>query len=631
MTRRRLRSFAQFLVASILPLAIPVIPAPARAEVPAFPGAEGFGSTTPGGRGGAVFYVTSLADSGPGTLRDVLNRPGPRIIVFSVGGTIALRSPLDLLEPFVTIAGHSAPGGGITLRRTVRDPGQANNKMLRIRTHDVVVRHLRFRGGTDDASDPDTFDTGLGIGNGAYNVVVDHCSVSFNTDENIDFGGHPEPSHDITVQWSISSEVLNPGCVPNGPCPGKGGMLADPPGVTRVSIHHNLFASNWDRNPTIGGSGVWDVVNNVMYNIGGYYASAFSDWDCDGPTPAPIEANYVANYIAAGPSSPPGHYPLVLFPLATGPGLSVYRAGNAGVPWFAYCQLFTVSFPGCVEQNRTACSFADYETSTRHPAPPISETNPATPALRDAVVAGVGATRPVRDAIDACVANSVTTNEGTLLTALGQGCSSIAPPSDPGTAAADRDADGMPDAWELSYGFDPDDPGDGRRDADGDVYTNVEEYLERTDPADADRDGVTARLDNCPAAPNPAQEDLDADGAGDACDCAPADAGAIAVPGEPRALRIDADTRTLRWDVADPAGGSVTTYDLVRGDVGDLPAGAPSETCLFRALAATTASDPERPAAEAARWYLVRAVNACGTRGFGATSAGAPRASSACE
>ncbi len=598
------------------------------AAVSAFPGAEGFGSETEAGRGGAVYYVTSLADTGPGTLRSVLNTPGRRTILFKVGGTIRLNSPLMLTEPWVTIAGQTAPGSGITIKRESRTSGQTNNTVLRVFTHDVVVRHLRLRGGTDRSNYPDQFDTGLAIGNGAWNVVIDHVSVSWNTDENIALGGVPQPAHDISIQWSISSEVLNIGCG-GGSCPGKGGLLADPPGVERVSIHHNLFASNWDRNPTIGGSGVWDIVNNVMANISGIYASALSDWDCDGPTPTLIRANYVSNYIQAGPSSPPGHYPLVLFPISGGPGIAVYRAGNGGVPWFAYCNRYDVTFPGCHVNSTTPCTFADYEVSARHVAPPITETTPATLALRNDVLDHAGATLPMRDAVDNCVTNSIYNNTGAVLTALGQGCAFF-PPDDPGLAPLDTDSDGMPDAWELSYGLDPFAATDGRLDKDRDIYTNLEEYINSTNPFDADQDLVTDSLDNCLDLANPAQENQDGDRAGDACDCRPADPLVFAVPSEVTSLRVLANQVTVAWDSAAPSAGNGTTHDLLRGLVTQLPVGGSGESCVASNVAGATADDPARPAVGDAVWYLARGATVCGEGPWGQTSAGSARTSSVC-
>ncbi len=175
-----------------------------KARIPAFPGAEGGGAWTAGGRGGQVLVVTNLNDSGPGSLRAAVEAKGPRFIVFGVAGIITLEAPLAINNPFVTIAGQTAPGDGVCIR------GHSTH----INTHDVVLRYLRFRRGNlkqrDDA---------LG-GNPVGNVIVDHVSASWGLDENLSLyrnmqrrgDGKPDeklPVENLTIQWSISSEALD--------------------------------------------------------------------------------------------------------------------------------------------------------------------------------------------------------------------------------------------------------------------------------------------------------------------------------------------------------------------------------------------------------------------------------------
>jgi Pectate lyase len=172
--------------------------------IPAFPGAEGFGANTVGGRGGKVIEVSNLNDSGAGSLRAALTASGPRIVVFRTGGSITLLSQIKIIEPYLTVAGQSAQGGGITVRN---DPSNIQTP-LRILTHDVVIRYIRTRPGPSAAlsGDLDAFDIDSG-----YNIVVDHCSFSWATDEVLTFGWSgslPRP-HDVTIQWSIVSEALN--------------------------------------------------------------------------------------------------------------------------------------------------------------------------------------------------------------------------------------------------------------------------------------------------------------------------------------------------------------------------------------------------------------------------------------
>ena len=140
-----------------------------KAAIPAFPGAEGAGSFTLGGRGGKVFEVTNLAESGPGSLRRAIEAQGPRIVVFRISGIIMLEKLLTISNPYITIAGQTAPGDGICIR------GQTTE----INTHDVVLRHLRFRRG--NIKDRNDALGGYPVGN----IIVDHCSASWGLDENL--------------------------------------------------------------------------------------------------------------------------------------------------------------------------------------------------------------------------------------------------------------------------------------------------------------------------------------------------------------------------------------------------------------------------------------------------------------
>lgn len=177
-----------------------------KADIPAFPGAEGGGAFTPGGRGGKVFVVTSLADSGPGTLREACEAGGARTIVFNVAGIIQLEKPISLRAPYVTIAGQTAPGDGICVA----------GETFAVDTHDVIIRHMRFRRGATDVTRRDDALSGDPMGN----VIIDHCSVSWGLDENISlyrnmFTANENsdreklPAANITIQNTISSEGLD--------------------------------------------------------------------------------------------------------------------------------------------------------------------------------------------------------------------------------------------------------------------------------------------------------------------------------------------------------------------------------------------------------------------------------------
>ena len=160
--------------------------------IPAFPGAEGFGSTTPGGRGGKVMFVTNVNDSGPGSLRAACEAEGPRIVLFRVSGLISLVAPIVVKNPYLTVAGQTAPGDGVCLR----------NFTFNIATHDVVVRYLRSRLGDLSGQEADS----ITLLSGAHDVVVDHCSATWSIDESLSLAGNVS---NVTVQWCLIGNALN--------------------------------------------------------------------------------------------------------------------------------------------------------------------------------------------------------------------------------------------------------------------------------------------------------------------------------------------------------------------------------------------------------------------------------------
>src|ERR1051325_7211431 len=249
--------------------------------VPAFPGAEGFGANTPGGRHGKVLVVNNLNDSGPGSLRAACDAEGPRIIVFRTAGIIDLKREIKINNPYLTLAGQTAPGDGICLR----------NYELEVRTHDVVVRYLRSRPGIGSGKEEDA----IGVGSGSYNVIVDHCSATWAIDENLSPSGSIS---NVTVQWCLIAEALNHSIHHKG-AHGYGSLVR---AIGGLSLHHNLWAHNTARNPRLGDnysrgpSPTFDCRNNVMYNYGDI---------CSGMTGDRLDVNYVANYIRPGPNSNP--------------------------------------------------------------------------------------------------------------------------------------------------------------------------------------------------------------------------------------------------------------------------------------------------------------------------------------
>lgn len=187
--------------------------------VKAFPSAEGFGARTVGGRGGRVIEVTNLNDSGPGSFREAVAAKGPRTVVFRTGGTITLLSSITVINPYLTIAGQTAPGAGITLKNHPTN----ERSPLSIRTHDVIVRYIRSRPGPA-ATPTSTLDgiqtvgpdrlNGTTVGpTNVYNIIIDHCSVSWAVDENLQVSG----TRDTTIQWNIIAEGLYKSVHPKGP------------------------------------------------------------------------------------------------------------------------------------------------------------------------------------------------------------------------------------------------------------------------------------------------------------------------------------------------------------------------------------------------------------------------------
>jgi pectate lyase len=263
----------------------------------AFPEAQGFGARTMGGRGGRVIQVTNLNDSGSGSLRAAIEAEGSRTVMFQVSGTITLNSGLEIRNPYITIAGQTALGGGITLRNSanhVKSP-------LTIKTHDVVLRYLRSRPGSNpnETGNLDAL-TIAGQPGQVYNIVVDHCSLSWATDEVVSTF---YDVHDVTIQWSIISEGLDCSThIENGErqCHSMG-LLLGSEGAKNISIHHNLFAHNRRRNPLVKTSGVTDIVNNVIYNSGSG-ENSFAPTEVQGDY-GNARVNYVGNYFKPGVDS----------------------------------------------------------------------------------------------------------------------------------------------------------------------------------------------------------------------------------------------------------------------------------------------------------------------------------------
>jgi pectate lyase len=414
---------------------------------PAFPGAQGYGTDTPGGRGGRVIEVTNLRSGGKGSFRRAVRARGRRIVVFKVSGTITLRRDIDVVHPYLTIAGQTARGGGITLRAD-----SCNGKgVLGVHTHDVVIRFLRFRPGPHACAGPGESSDGIVIyKKGAHHVVVDHCSISWAVDENLSMY---DDAHHVTFSWNIISEGLAHSTHEEGEH-SKGAHLSGER-TYAVSFHHNLLAHNNDRNPQPTNPGIADIRNNVVYNYGEHAALTSNSHGRP-------RFNFVGNRYIPGPDSDRSEHELDVYD-GSGDGWSFYVRGNIGPHRYlgSQPQSDTVSpegRPWMVDEPFRA---------------PRARTTTAAAAYRE-VLRHAGAVVPHRDAVDRRVVRDVRLRTGRIIDDPAEvGGWPRLPSARP---RADRDRDGMPNRWERRHGLRPR-VDDSARDRDRDGWTNVEEYL----------------------------------------------------------------------------------------------------------------------------------------------------------
>jgi len=460
-----------------------------HADIPAFPGAEGGGAFTQGGRGGKIFVVISLEDSGKGTFREACEAVGARTIVFNVSGIIQLKKRISMRAPYVTIAGQTAPGDGICIA----------GETLEIDTHDVIIRHMRFRRGATEVT---RRDDALG-GNPIGNIIVDHCSVSWGLDENISLYRHQFQANDkskleklpacnITIQNTISSEGLDT----------YNHAFGSTIGGLNSTFMRNLWADNISRNASIGMYGDFNFVNNVIFNWwnrsldGGDYRSMF---------------NIINNYFKPGPITPtdqPIRYRILkpesgyMKPKTYG---RAYVSGNfiVGAP-----EVTADNWNGGVQlEDQSAEEMKEYLELIKQSKPfsmpkfPIMKAEEA----YEFVLNNVGATLPKRDAVDERIIKQVRTGKieakDGLENSIGAAFIKRRLPADSykkgiitnpnqvggypeykGKAYKDSDNDGIPDIWEKKFGLNPNDASDANKDANGDGYTNIEKYFNGIDP-----------------------------------------------------------------------------------------------------------------------------------------------------
>ncbi len=402
--------------------------ADAWAQIPAFPGAEGFGAYATGGRGGDVYYVNNLNNSGAGSFADAIATvpANGRTIVFGVSGYIHVNKT-KLAKSKVTIAGQTAPGDGI---------GFKDGSFI-IAGNDVIIRHARFRYG-DQAAGGDC----INIDNGVTNLMLDHISLAFSTDENISsFEQNPRPDL-MTFQWS-----LNAWGVESHSC----GGLWD---LERVTTHHTLWAHNHTRNPKARPYGLLDWLNNVTF-----------DWDIgfimgDSTTPAPWKANVMGNYFIC----PPGNLRSVALEKAR-----IDRNGNYNFTLHVASNLFDKN--GNLLLDGVDYGYGIASGSYQVSNAPIVVAGARAPVVVDGpltaykkIVSRAGPLRldaassiPLRDEVDTILVSNLVTlkrnhvshenQTGASNNGMGFLNSTVAP--------IDSDADGMPEHWEQTLGWNP--------------------------------------------------------------------------------------------------------------------------------------------------------------------------------
>jgi len=431
----------------------------ADGQQPAFPGAEGFGAYSLGGRGGKVLFVTHLDDQGPGSLRWAVEQTGPRTVLFLVSGIIDLKERLDIENPYITIAGQSAPGDGICLR----------GETLRVATHDVIIRYLRVRLG-DGLHGQGSLQgkDAISISSGA-DIIIDHCSASWSLDEVLSSSTRDPDLTRVTVQWCFITEGLNPDRH------GFGSLIRGTGGA-RYSYLHNLYAHNRGRNPRPGNYDsnpytedpeglLLDFRNNVIYNWGGRTAGYNND------KVSVTHLNYVNNYLIPGADSRSNG---IAYSTCS-PYNRAYFSGNyydgqlPEDPW----ELVDFHKSWTDEQIRDYKQTGPFETG------PVAEEDAATSYRR--VLATGGAVLPKRDQEDQRIVSDVRNRKGHIIKSQEDvggwpRLKSAAPP-------VDTDRDGMPDHWEDLHGLDKNDPRD-RNQTDQSGYTMLEQYLNGLGPSE---------------------------------------------------------------------------------------------------------------------------------------------------
>lgn len=406
-------------------------------ELTAFPGAEGWGAASQGGRGGRVIKVTNLNESGPGSLAEACATDEPRIVVFEVSGVI--RGNIRITNPYITIAGQTAPGAGITVEGVISSYDYG--------AHDIIIRHLRVRPRRDIGAGGDCIQLGgLGPANrGTYNIMLDHLSLSWGNDEVIDL----YHAHDVTVQWCTIEESDDQGH-------SKGahnfGIISAAEDSGAVSLHHSLWAHHARRVPCMAPyreNAASDFCNNVIYNCRGGYV------DDGHGVRARSPVNLYKNYYRRGPQTE-GR----LYPFALSPHMSYYVRDNyfedwgyQGHPRHWKWGSQPDGVPKWIQFNNDGL---ELDAPAKTPNIELVDAQ----AAFELVLAKAGCWP--RDRTTNRTVHEVKTKTGAW------GRNAPLEPTDewflegltPSLAPVDTDGDGLPDAWETAHNLNPNDPAD---------------------------------------------------------------------------------------------------------------------------------------------------------------------------
>lgn len=442
-----------------------------RSQQLAFPTAEGYGKYTVGGRGGAVYEVTNLNDSGEGSLRAAVEASGARTVVFRVSGTINLNSNLDIKNPYITIAGQTAPGDGITLR----------GRPLMIRADEVIIRYIRVRLGDESGDATDAITSRY-----TNNIILDHVSASWSIDETLSV----YHCKNVTVQWCVISESLYESNHTKGSDHGYGGIW----GSDYSTYHHNLLAHHSSRNPRFAsGCGNTDYRNNVLFNWGYHACYGGETVQKNSDKFVFTNINMVANYQKAGPATVPGEVThRIAAPWSRNKADDYgkwYISGNVieGNSWVS-----ANNWLGGVHPQDGSEYLEGFKLDEPWPAMAINQQTPE--EAYASVLDNAGATLPKRDSVDVRIINEVrngyATYEGPTyemdhkFADQSKKSGIIDSQEDVGgwpelkstPAPIDTDHDGMPDDWEKKNGLNPNNADD-RNNVAEDGYTMLEKHI----------------------------------------------------------------------------------------------------------------------------------------------------------